>query len=185
MARVIENPRELILEKAQKILHNEGYSSVSIRRVAKECDIAVGTIYNYFPGKKELIVEMMSNFWEGYFDNIEVMLRKNKDFYVKLRNIFDLLSQIIKRFRAVWLDSEIYSSPDYIESGLKRQDIYVEKLITIVEEMLINDIYDTDSEERKFDSHELASFIVMNFMSMLQMDNFEYDFFEKVIKELI
>jgi AcrR family transcriptional regulator len=71
LPRIIEDPRELILSEAKKILENEGYSQISIRRVAKECGIAVGTIYNYFPTKKGLIIEMMTDFWEEYFCDIE------------------------------------------------------------------------------------------------------------------
>ena len=185
LARVIENPRKLILDEAQKILYNEGYSNISIRRLARECNIAVGTIYNYFPSKNDLIVEMMTNFWEGYFDNIDSILNEREDFYENLRNIFEQLSKFIKKFRAVWLNSDIYSSSVEIESGFKRHDIYIDKLIRIVEKMLINDYYDGDVNKLKFNSHDLASFIIMNLISMVQEDYCNYDFFEKIIKETL
>lgn len=185
MKREIENPRELILKKAQKILYNEGYSSINIRRVAEECNIAVGTIYNYFSGKNDLIVEMMSEFWESFFDNIEVILNGNKNFYDKLKNIYDQLFKFINKFKVIWLDNDIYSSSEQIESGFKKHNIYIDKLIKIIEKILINDYYDSEGKEKKFDSHELASFIVMNLISMVQKDYCRYDFFEKVIKELL
>lgn len=186
MARVIENPRELILNEAKKILYNEGYGGISIRRVAKECDIAIGTIYNYFPTKKELIVEMMTDFWQEYFYNIENILNTEDDFYVKLKYVFDDLSQFIKRFREVWLNNELYSSPEYIKSGLERQNVYINKLVTIIEEMLKKDMYDHNDESiKRFDTNKLASFIVMNFITMVQMPYFEYAFFESILKEVI
>lgn len=186
MARVIENPRELILSEAKKILYDEGYSSVSIRRVAKECNIAVGTIYNYFPTKKELIVEMMANYWEEFFLSIESIVSSKENFYVKLKNIFDNLAEFLKRFRKVWLSNEIYSSPDYIESGLERQNIYINKLIIIIEDLLKKEMCPhEDKNAKKLDAHKLAGFIIVNFVSIIQMPYLDYAFFESLLKKLI
>lgn len=186
MSRIIENPRNLILNEAKKILYNEGYSKISIRRVAKECNISIGTIYNYFPTKKDLIVEMMSNFWDDYFHNIENISKSNETFYVKLKNIYDDLAKFINKFREIWLKSDIYSTPDYIESGLKRENVYINKLIFIIENLLIKDIYNKDSgNSRKFSTYDMASFIITNFISLVQLPYCDYKLFENILKELI
>lgn len=186
MPKIIDNPRELILNEAKDLLYKEGYSSISIRRVAKECDIAVGTIYNYFPTKKELIVEMMTNFWEEFFHDVDIVLHSTKDFYEKLREIFNNISEFIRRFRETWLRNELYSSPDYIESGVERQNIYIDKLIAIVEEMLGKEMDNKNKESLKdFNSNQIAKFIVMNFIAMVQMPYLDYESFEKILKALI
>lgn len=184
LPRIIENPRELILNEAKKILENEGYSQVSIRRVAKECDIAVGTIYNYFPSKKELIIEMMTDFWEEYFYDIEPILSSQAEFYTKLKKLFLDLAQFIKRFREIWLRRELYSTPDYIETGLIRENIYIQRLIVIIEEMLIKEVYHKENVQR-FNPNKMASFILMNFITMVQTPYFDYSFFERILKEVI
>lgn len=184
MPRLIENPRELILSEAKKILYNEGYSSISIRRVAKECDIAVGTIYNYFPTKKDLIIEMMTSFWKDYFLDIEIVIDSQENFYAKLKSIFKNLAQFIKKFKDIWLKDELYSSHDYIESGLKRKNIYIDKLITVIEELLRKHMYSYGDKEN-FDTKKMASFIVMNFITMAQMPYFDYEFFESILKKSI
>lgn len=189
MAWSIKNPRELILDTASKILYNQGYPNLTIRRVAKECDIAVGTIYNYFPTKKDLVVEMMTNFWKEYFFHIGTILESQDEFYEKLRRIFNSLSKFIKRFKDVWLKSDIYSTPDYIESGLKRENIYIDKLILIIEEMLKeklnNHTIHSNGALDQLDTKEIASFIVMNFITMVQMPQFQYEFFESILKKLL
>jgi len=185
LSRVIDNPKELILDQAKKLLHDEGYSKISIRRIAKECDIAVGTIYNYFPTKKELIVEMMTEFWKEYFYDIHIIINSDEDIYVKLKKIYDILEEFIKRFKTVWLNTEIYSTPDYIESGLKRENIYINKLIKVIEELLKKEMYNNiNSKVEKQDAYEMASFIIMNFISMIQMPYMEYEVFEKILKKL-
>ena len=184
LPRIIEDPRELILSEAKKILENEGYSQISIRRVAKECGIAVGTIYNYFPTKKGLIIEMMTDFWEEYFCNIEPILNSQEGFYIKLKKLFSDLAQFIKRFREIWLHHELYSSPDYIESGLKRKNLYIDQLIGIIEELLVKEVYHKENV-KNFNSNNMASFILINFISMVQMPYFDYQFFERILKAVI
>lgn len=185
LSRIIENPRELILNEAKKMLYNEGYSRVSIRRIAKECGIAVGTIYNYFPTKKDMIIEMMTSYWEEFFYDIESIISSNEDFYIKLNKIFDILSAFIKRFKEVWLSDEIYSSPDYIESGLKKENIYIDKLIKVIKKLLEEDIYNrSDGNIKQIEPYKMASFIVANFYTMVQMPYLDYTSFESILKKV-
>lgn len=186
MPRIIDNPKGLILKEAKRILYREGYTSISIRKIAKECDIGVGTIYNYFPTKKELIIEMMSDFWEGFFKDVEIVLNSNKSFYQKLNGIFNSVFDFTKKFRETWLSNELYFSPGYIESGVERKNIYIDKLIAIIKQM-IDEKIDIYKEEnlRSFDSNELAKFIVMNFIAMVQMPYLDYKSFEKILRKLI
>jgi len=51
MPKILENVEEKIIEEAEGILLNEGYSALSLRKLAKKSHIAVGTIYNYFKDK--------------------------------------------------------------------------------------------------------------------------------------
>ena len=48
--------QQLIVEVAEKLFHEEGYDSVTIRRVAETIDVSPGTIYTYFKSKEELVV---------------------------------------------------------------------------------------------------------------------------------
>ena len=52
IGKLIENPKDMIFQSAKSIAKNKGIDKVNIRLVAKDCGIAVGTIYNYFPQKK-------------------------------------------------------------------------------------------------------------------------------------
>jgi AcrR family transcriptional regulator len=186
LSRIIDNPRKLILEKAERLLVTEGYSRVSIRRVAKNCNIAVGTIYNYFPSKKALIIEMMVNFWTDFFSKTEAVVHADKDFYSKLKIIMDELSYILRRFKEVWLKDELYSTPNYIKSGTQQHNRYISRFIAIIEELIKSDLLDQNKEgDYDYDTEELAKFIVMNLISIIQMPYMSYEFFENVLKKLI
>lgn len=60
--------REEILEMTKTMVTESGLGSVSIRSVAERCGIAVGSIYNYFPSKRELLVAVTEIVWRDIFD---------------------------------------------------------------------------------------------------------------------
>ena len=85
LAKMIENPKQLILNKSKEILYTEGYKKLSMRNIAKACNIAIGTIYNYYSTKKDLVIEMMTEYWEEYFCVVEKLINSNDNFYIKLK----------------------------------------------------------------------------------------------------
>lgn len=186
MARVIDNPKQLILDKAKEILYNEGYSKLSIRGVAKACDIAIGTIYNYYPTKKDLIFEMMIGYWEEYMYLVEAVVNSSDSFYIKLNNIFADLGKFIKTFKEVWLRPEFYHRHNYVKNGLEKENLFMDRLIKKVEIILIEEASKENSKiNLKLDSYELAKFIIMNFITIIQMPMFQYSSFETFLKELL
>jgi AcrR family transcriptional regulator len=184
MSRITENPQQLILSKAKDILYNEGYQKLSMRNISKACNIALGTIYNYYPTKKELVVEMMADYWHEYFNRIEGTANLDCNFYEKLHKIFDELSIFIKTFKEVWLKPELYDNPDYIESSAEKEDIYIERLVIFIEDILIKEV-NTNQVKCELDTYETAKFILMNFITIIQMPIFKYSSFEVVLKELV
>jgi AcrR family transcriptional regulator len=73
--------RKLILRTAHRQLYDQGYAALTMRGVAAEADLALGTLYNYFPGKSELLAAVLmesmeqglGDFFQHYsqeFDNL-------------------------------------------------------------------------------------------------------------------
>lgn len=63
MPKIIKDPEERILQAARKRLLGSDLSSFSLRGVASDCGIAVGTIYNYFKDKESLMAAVMAQDW--------------------------------------------------------------------------------------------------------------------------
>lgn len=59
--------KEAIIGACQKIVREKGLSAVNMRSVAKECNVAVGSIYNYFPSKSELLCGVIGCIWKDIF----------------------------------------------------------------------------------------------------------------------
>ncbi|SFD24215.1 TetR/AcrR family transcriptional regulator [Clostridium uliginosum] len=184
MSRIIENPKQLILTRAKEILYNEGYEKFSMRTLSKKCDIALGTIYNYYPTKKELIIEMMTDYWKEHFYVLEDIVNSDDTLYIKLNEIFNKLSIFIKTFKEIWLKPEFYENPDYIKNSLEKENIYMEKLVNMIENILLKEVRN-NKINLKLDSYETAKFILMNCITMVQMPIFKYSSFEMFLRELL
>jgi Transcriptional regulator len=184
LSRIIENPKQLILDKAREILYNQGYNKLSMRTLSKACDIALGTIYNYYPTKKDLVIEMMTEYWQNYLNSVRQIADSQNDFYIKLNNIFNELRTFIENFRQFWLTPELYDSPEYVEGGLKKEFVFMEKLIMIVQSILEKEQM-RNNIQVKLGSYETANFVIMNFVTMAQMPHFKYSSFELFLKELL
>lgn len=65
MPRMIEDLQENLLLQARRLLLEEGGNGLTIRRVAAECHVAVGTVYNYFRSKDELMARVMLRDWRS------------------------------------------------------------------------------------------------------------------------
>ncbi len=181
MSRIIENPSELILNTAKEILYNDGYNSLSMRNVAKACNIGLGTIYNYYPTKKSLVIEMMTCYWSEFIIKTQTIVKSDNEFYNKLKKIFDDLSIFIKTFKEIWLKPELYANPDYVKDGVEKEDIYIEKLVLLIEDILIKE----NKIKGSITSYELAKFIVLNYITIVQMSTFKYSDFEIILKQLL
>lgn len=63
--------REKILQTSRELIQQQGWSAVSIRSVATACGVSVGSIYNYFDSKTELIAATVESVWCEIFHRPE------------------------------------------------------------------------------------------------------------------
>jgi len=56
-----------LLEAADKVLATEGYAALTVRRIAEEAEVPVGTIYQFF-ADKSAVVDALARSYIGEFD---------------------------------------------------------------------------------------------------------------------
>lgn len=59
--------KETILLVCRSIVASRGLSAVTMRSVADECHIALGTLYNYYANKDELLLAIVEDIWKDIF----------------------------------------------------------------------------------------------------------------------
>ena len=63
MPKIIPELRTLLIQTARENLLESESHDINIRKLARECGTAVGTVYNYFSSKEALIAEAMMSDW--------------------------------------------------------------------------------------------------------------------------
>lgn len=59
--RLTEHRRKQILDAALAVFSRKGYGETTIPDIAREGGMAVGTIYNYYPSKREILVSVLAS----------------------------------------------------------------------------------------------------------------------------
>jgi len=96
--------REKILSSALKNFISKGFSSATTAELARDADIAEGTIYNYFSSKGEILIAIVQRaFFNGtyHFDRVPETER-------------DVVAEIMK-----FLDHHLHSARDFSKSLLR------------------------------------------------------------------
>lgn len=87
----IVTSKEAILSVCLGIASESGLQALNMRAVAKKCNVSVGSVYNYFPSKADLIAATVQNVWQGIFhddkglEQIESFSEYVKQFFEKVQ----------------------------------------------------------------------------------------------------
>ncbi|MBI1744569.1 TetR/AcrR family transcriptional regulator [Candidatus Acetothermia bacterium] len=94
MARTVldkETRREQLLEAAIKVFARHGYRSTSIDDIIKEANVARGTFYLYFEGKKEIFLAVI----DYYFEKLQALFEETSQKKITPKNYRQQLREIL------------------------------------------------------------------------------------------
>ncbi|MDO4452684.1 MAG: TetR/AcrR family transcriptional regulator [Lachnospiraceae bacterium] len=66
MNKVVTSQEE-ILKTSRELIQKRGWSAINIRSVASACGVSIGSIYNYYSSKSELITATIESIWTDIF----------------------------------------------------------------------------------------------------------------------
>lgn len=104
MPKKIQNVKQLLLNEAKRQIACCGYAATTIRSVADGCNVAVGTVYNYFPSKEMLIASFVAEDWKKSMDAAAGEMPEEPEKI--LRSVYDLLRNFSEQHRTLFLDKD-------------------------------------------------------------------------------
>lgn len=104
MPKIIENLPERLIGEARRQVEQAGYSALTIRSVAKECGVGVGTVYNYYPSKEALVAAFMVEDWKLCITDIQTCARSAQGREPVLWSIYENLHRFMERHAAILRD---------------------------------------------------------------------------------
>lgn len=90
--------KEAILQISRKIAAEKGLKALNMRAVAGECGIALGTLYNYFSDKEELLIATISSLWQDLFQLSPRENRGNPLFAEYVETLFKSVRERISEY---------------------------------------------------------------------------------------
>ena len=104
MPKLLENlPRQLLEEAAAQIAR-QGYAKTTVRSVASACGVAVGTVYNYFPSKEQLIAAFVAADWQKALAAMQPAQGDGAEDC--LRRIYEQLRAFTQKHNALFTDPD-------------------------------------------------------------------------------
>ena len=165
--------KDLIFEKALEIAKKEGVDKLSIRKLASSCNIAIGTVYNYFPDKEAMVTEMGKVFWNAIFEGQEKLYRPDMGFTVFLEQYYGFLYARMSPFDGSWvreLDGQI---PKRAAIELLRQ--------ALAEDRRVN----PSIWNMEFHPDTFCEYVFTNIMALLSSGEYNCRFFVFLLDNLL
>jgi AcrR family transcriptional regulator len=104
MPKIIAGLRERLISEAERQLVEGGYSTMTIRSVAKACQVAVGTVYNYFPAKEDFVASVLLQRWRQAVEEIAAVAEEAQVPEMLLRSMYDQLCAFMEQYRVLFQD---------------------------------------------------------------------------------
>lgn len=165
MPKKILNLEEKIFTAAWDLFSNYGYDVVDMKAIAKECKIAVGTLYNYYGNKKELFIKVLEASWENTFNKIEEIIESNNDRDKSIRKIIEILYLDIKERRGI--GSNLLKSEGITKSDNEKvEDKIINKLFIYI---LKTFNIDGDKNNIEYKAEKITHIILCNIVLLARM----------------
>ena len=185
MTRVLKKKKierqDRIFNAAFKLFNEKGFTKTSMKDIALEAHLGVGTLYNYYPSKGDLLLELNKSkmeelFQEGekYLDSIKNSNKKCRQVLKDLiREVFTYMLQLNKEYLQD-IFSAFFQSKKMLEEGilmdLSAIDFFQKLLLIFQKKGEISS--DLDLKEV---TYILYGILIMNIMSYVFLTNEDSD----------
>lgn len=102
MPKIIPDLHNRILEAASKLFATVGYANTDMKALAGELGISVGTLYNYFPSKPELFIEVTLRWRSNLVDKFSRIAESGGAPRRRLVEIMHTMLANAETFTGIW-----------------------------------------------------------------------------------
>ena len=126
MPKIIENLQQRLKDAAREQVREVGYAAMTIRSVATACGVGIGTVYNYYASKDELLAAWMLDDWNECIAAMEAVASGKTTAEAVARAVYDGLVEFAHRHGHIFRDEAAaisFSKSFRIYHGLLRSQL--------------------------------------------------------------
>ena len=117
MPKIIENVRGRLIDEAKRQIAENGYDEVTIRSIAKGCELGLGTFYNYFKSKDLLIATFLLEDWKERIASVCKKYKEERDPMVVIRALYCEIDEFIDTYKNVFNSANAIKSFNTVGAG--------------------------------------------------------------------
>ena len=91
--------RDRIVDAALRLFRAEGYEGTTMRKVAAEAGVSLGSAYHYFSGKEELVQAFYGETYLDHAEAVRPLLDTETSFDARLRGVLHLRVETMEPYR--------------------------------------------------------------------------------------
>ncbi|WP_424338565.1 TetR/AcrR family transcriptional regulator [Henriciella sp.] len=110
--------RSHISDCALRLFHEHGYDAVSMRRLAKEADCTVMTLYRYFDRKIDILTALWAEVFATLFDELDAIAASETNANLRL-------NKIAFGYVDFWLSHREHYFLVFMSSGISQSDVSI------------------------------------------------------------
>jgi AcrR family transcriptional regulator len=159
--------KEAILKISKEISTTKGLQALNMRDVAKHCNVAVGSVYNYFPSKADLAAATVEDIWKDIFHKLSDIDNPN-DFVERVTWLFETVKNGVKEYPAFFtLHSVNFANEDKVK-GRKVMNEYFTHMKKGLMQSLQNDSnVKAGTFNETFTQEHFVDFVFSNIITLL------------------
>lgn len=174
--------REQILEVGKTIVLQQGAQTLNIRAVASLCGISVGSVYNYFPSKTELLSAIIAEIWNDIFFASE----PPSDFLSYLAQLFQQMEKLGNRHPCFLGVHSISFTDIDREKGRQIMEDYFLKIRLSLKKVLAEDpLIPCEVFDENLTVDDVVDIVFSSLVSMLTDRNYNYRSFLELLKRTL
>lgn len=177
--------RDAILTVCRELVRENGLKSLNMRSVADKCNISVGSIYNYFPSKDDLMTAVVENIWQTIFHTGPLQIHTDS-FTEYVRHLFLHVGRETRKY------PDFFTSHAVNFSGSRRPSArgLMEEYFVHMEQNLLDVLnHDTlvraDRFTSAFSSEEFVSFTLSNLVSLWNSQQEDCAFLLEILRRIL
>ena len=183
--KILKVTREELYFSIIEFIKENGLSNFTYRKLAAYCGVSVGTIFNYFGDKDNIIENIMNDYWEHTFSSIiNDDIKISKDFMKTLNDLYTILAEKSVEFNKIFGISKM--------SGIVQNDSItpiLSKTVKVVSRNIagIIDVFpDVKNKVQETTSlDEFSNYITNSFLMRIKDNRKDLGFFGIVLSDFL
>lgn len=177
--------KEAILAVSRELAAEQGLQSLNMRAVAKMCNVSVGSIYNYFPSKADLIAAVIQEVWQSIFD-LNKISNESDSFVDYIIWIFESVKGGVLEYPDFFMAHSMSFAGLDIEKGRQVMTTYFGHMKSFMLASLQNDKNVKPSVfTENFTQKDFIEFIFSNIITLLMKQEQSCTVLIEIIKRMI